>query len=375
MVASTLLYICVFFISTVLFWLSQKLKSNLLAVLGLLVPCLLSAFRSSNVGQDVSLYVVPNIEAGQEFVSKGFFFFYENIPMPVEIGFAFLLYVGVLLNSLSVIFFLIQILVIFPVYMALKMYGDKVSLPLGMLTFYLLSYHFSLSGMRVSIAMSLLLYAFVLYRKLKISKSILVVLLASLFHNSVFLVLLLLLMIIFLFKTKRRKSLLALGGLSLFVMFFFFHKVLNAVAFIVSVANPRYAYYLYEYAGRGSFADVPTMDFFVKTLLILLAFFLIVNKKKMRLSFYNIYTFVFVCVLLGRFFVLFNAVFYESLRIAFYFDMFLVLWVAFVPRCYSKECSSHRFGISVLCSTLSFVYWAFMMTKGAYGTSVYSLNW
>jgi hypothetical protein len=79
MVASTLLYICVFFISTVLFWLSQKLKSNLLAVLGLLVPCLLSAFRSSNVGQDVSLYVVPNIEAGQEFVSKGFFFFYENI--------------------------------------------------------------------------------------------------------------------------------------------------------------------------------------------------------------------------------------------------------------------------------------------------------
>lgn len=375
MVASTLLYICVFFISTVLFWLSQKLKSNLLAVLGLLVPCLFAALRSPEVGIDVNLYVMPNFDESRGLIANGFLYFYKNMPFSTEIGFAFLLYIGNLFDSLPLSFFFIHALIVIPIYLALRLYKDRVSLPLGMIVFYLLLYNFSLSCMRGSIAMSLLLYAFVLFVHLKYFRACLVLLFASLFHNSTFLVAFIIFFVTCILKNRRREMLIVAFFLCAIFVFLFFSKIMNVVAQIVMIANPRYAYYLYTYVGTGSFADVPITDFLCKLLLIVFAFIFINNKKKIRFSYFNLYGAFFLFALVGRFFVLFNAVFYEAMRIAFYFDMFLILLVAFVPKCYKEDSDLARFCLSAICSLPAFFYWAyFIMWKGAYGTSVYSFN-
>lgn len=45
---------------------------------------------------------------------------------------------------------------------------------------------------------------------------------------------------------------------------------------------------------------------------------------------------------MGRIFVLFNSVFYEAMRIAFYFDLFLILYVASIFAVSNKI---HQIGI------------------------------
>lgn len=376
-----MIYLIAFFLSATFIYISEFLRRKSLqsdfffSFVGLLLPCLLAAFRSPDVGIDVNLYVMPNFEESRGLISNGFLYFFENMPFRTEIGFAFLLYIGNLFGSLSLSFFLIQLFIVVPIYLTLRRYGDRVSLPLGMLIFYFLSYNFSLSCTRVSIAMSCILYAYSFFRKGEFYNCLFVVIFACLFHYSAILVAIIVFSVARMLKSRNRNKYLFVLGISLFFLFFFFSKIMDDVALIIRVVNPRYSHYLYEYIGTGSFADVPITDFFCKLLLIVLALVFINNKKKINFSFVNLYGAILLFALIGRFFVLFNAVFYESMRIAFYFDMFLVLLVAFIPKCYRSDSSLARFGLSVICSLPAFFYWAyFIMWKGAYGTSVYSFN-
>ena len=78
--------------------------------------------------------------------------------------------------------------------------------------------------------------------------------------------------------------------------------------------------------------------------------------------------------LIGRLFVLFNAIFYESMRIAFYFDMFLIPYAASIYSCPIKR-KFDRCVVSTIVILPSFLYWLyFIMYKGGYATNVFKFR-
>ena len=218
--------------------------------------------------------------------------------------------------------------------------------------------------MRVSIAMSALMLAYVLFPKHK-KKALLLYIFAIAFHSSAALLGVIFYAIYRIVNSQRMYRNLSILFGSLMLFFVGIKFLLPYLVLVSSFLNPRYGYYLSEYIGSGSFSDIPVTDFLSK--FVLIAFFYRLLKGTSVLQEHKD---IVILVLVGRYFVLFNAVFYEAMRIAFYFDLFLIVLASLV---YSSNLRRVNKLISYIMILLpSFFYWIyFMMYKGAYETNYY----
>lgn len=205
-------YIITFLLSTLLLFFSDRVKvnqRNYIVILALILPAVLAAFRVNNIGTDVEVYLNPIINAALETSSfdeyLNFEWFGEWRPVLVsefEIGFTTLVYF--IANSFGVTWtkFILQLLIIFPIYIAIKKY-NKYPAWLGMLVFYLMMYNSTLNMIRQSIAISFILLAIVYFLENKKKYFIISFLIAVLFHKTAFI----LLVIVALYYWIRLKSL------------------------------------------------------------------------------------------------------------------------------------------------------------------------
>ena len=112
--SSILLYLFVFTISVSLVFFAERctyilshkgnninMLGKVLIVISIFILCVFAALRSPSVGIDVSIYVTPNWNQNY---SQDFLTYYENMMVPTEIGFAFILYIGLLLDNLGITF-------------------------------------------------------------------------------------------------------------------------------------------------------------------------------------------------------------------------------------------------------------------------------
>ena len=371
---SVVIYISTFFFSVLLFSISNRLffekrkKERILwgyviLSVGILIPCLLAAFRDVSVGQDVAGYVLPNFDYSTGLTEKGFFYFYENMPFPTEIGFAFILYIGIINRSVGLSFFIMQLMTILPVYMTLAKFKNVMSVPLGMATYFFLNYNFSLSGMRGSIAMSILLLMSYYMYKGKHFIAILLSGIAFLFHDSAIILAFLFYLIYYNVKrgfNRRFMFIILVIGMSILA---FWNEILQILFFMLSNLNARYLYYLQKDA---DFEGVFMTDFLSKLSLIAVVYFLLKKRTKLLL---NKYLFV-ICVI-GRVLLLLNTRISEFSRIANYFDMYLILYSAVVYSTVKKQLEN-KFASYTIVLMPSFLYWLyFIMKVGAYDTNIY----
>lgn len=371
---SIFIYLSTFFISSLCFVLAQKLYYTnvrykkilgvIFGVFSILIPCLLASFRGLKVGIDIYGYITPNFVTSSYTLSKGFFFFWNSMSVPTEIGFAYLMYVCCQLKSIGLLFFIIEFLAIFPVLIVLNMFRRQGAAFVGIMTFFFLFYNLTLCVMRVSIAMSALMLAYVLFPKHK-KKALLLYIFAIAFHSSAALLGVIFYAIYRIVNSQRMYRNLSILFGSLMLFFVGIKFLLPYLVLVSSFLNPRYGYYLSEYIGSGSFSDIPVTDFLSK--FVLIAFFYRLLKGTSVLQEHKD---IVILVLVGRYFVLFNAVFYEAMRIAFYFDLFLIVLASLV---YSSNLRRVNKLISYIMILLpSFFYWIyFMMYKGAYETNYY----
>ena len=347
-----------------------KFYGIICVIIGVLIPCILASVRDITVGGDVKAYVTSNFVSSKLLISNGFWYYFENMPKDTEIGFAYILYLGNIFNSLGLSFFLIELFIIIPVYIFLVKIRAQSSVTLGMATFYFLSYNFSLSGMRGSIAMSLLLLAYYYLNEKKYKVAIPIILLAILFHNSAILLSVLYFVIAKLQKLKYGNIVKIMSLSFIVVLFLFTDKILSLLVSIAGFASARYVFYLSTYIGAGSISDIPSTDLICK--LALIAIIYSWQHKYKKYTFGNLPFLYFA--LIGRLFVLFNAIFYESMRIAFYFDMFLIPYAASIYSCPIKR-KFDRCVVSTIVILPSFLYWLyFIMYKGGYVTNVFKFR-
>jgi hypothetical protein len=160
-------------------------------------------------------------------------------------------------------------------------------------------------------------------------------------------------------------------GLLTFLLLFYRYiaLVLQQIIFYI---HPRYAFYIGKYINNGfAWQDIILSELLFKFIIFFFSFIALYLYDKKDTRFHNLCFLAF----LGVYFTIFNANFYESTRIAYYFNYFLILFVPLALKtCFSKDLPT--IVIKNICCLLPvFLYWLYLiMIIGAYGTNNYSFN-
>lgn len=188
-------YLISFALSVLLIAYAEKRRLRvflLVSAVALLIPCLVAGLRAQNIGTDVMVYVKPLTNAAlsarnfAEYQDGYWFAQWRNLYVQdYEIGFSALVYVvAKLTHSLGAVLFMIEALMVVPVYVALARDRKNIPVWLGMLVFYLMFYNTTLNMMRQWIAMAFLLLAFRMLLEKKWWLMGLFCVVGTLFHNT-----------------------------------------------------------------------------------------------------------------------------------------------------------------------------------------------
>ncbi|HCJ08071.1 MAG TPA: hypothetical protein DHV96_06840 [Lachnospiraceae bacterium] len=372
-IKSIQIYLLFFLISFLFCYLSERMFSKkkkrlgfFLAVVSIFVLCLLAALRSTKVGVDISVYLLPNFNRATSY--SDFLSFYSVASSQMELMFSLLVYEFAQLGNLSALFFTIQLLILLPIYIVLYRNCNNCSMTTAFIIYVFLFYNFSLSGMRQSIAMSLVFLAIDYLMKSNYKKFVFWGCVAVLFHKGALISLIVIALIIIFENKKSYKRLLWCLAFILLAFFAFYNQFANLLAKLFWIINPRYSYYIVTYMSDGiQWGNIPTTEIVLKFGIVLVSILFGHYRKKQNTR--NIS--ILAISLLGRYFVLLNARMYEALRIAYYFDIFCITLAG--KTVYQQKHQANRRIISIFLILLAFLYWIyFIMYVGGYQTNVFT---
>ncbi len=192
-----MVYVVTFVISSLLAVPVQKYnKRDVRHFFGLmfmiLIPCLVAALRAFTIGTDVKVYAEPMFNIAKqsnnffEFLNQEWVLSYVRRKIiDTEIGYDLLVYISAnTFNSMRMLLFLTEYLIIAPVYYALYKQKDKISIWLGMFVFFCMFYNGTLNIMRQGIAMSFILLGFSCLMSKEKKKALICLVVATLFHTA-----------------------------------------------------------------------------------------------------------------------------------------------------------------------------------------------
>lgn len=348
---------------TIIFW--------IISIVAILIPCLLAGLRDPYVGLDTKFYVVSNFNKVVRNEPDFFDFVFDSElkiqVVSIEPAFAVLVYFcAKVFNNLQVLLFLISLLTIAPIYLALYINRNNNSIALGMGIFLFFFYSFTLSGMRQSIAMAFVVLAYSEFYNKKYILSLISCVIAYFFHTSTIIIIPILMILYIITKLKNKKKVYSLLFIFLAIFFVFYRNIALVISEFLSFISERYAGYIRRYLYPAfMWSDIPITDFLSKTLIVVILVLLICKYKKSSMMESSL-----IAVILGRYFVLFQANFFESMRIAIYFDYFMIFIIPMVVKRRFSDNLDTKIVTYIIALMPAMAYWFyFMMYIGAYRTN------
>lgn len=370
---SIVIYMSFFVVSFIFCYLSERKYrkrkrqlGNFYAGISVLILCILAAVRSTSVGGDIMVYLLPNFERAITYSS--FTEFYAVASVQMEFLFSLLVYCYAKIGNLSLLFFTIELLILVPLYYVLYKSKERCSITIAYIIYVFLFYNFSFSGMRQSIAMSMMFLAIYHLMNKDYIKLVFWSIIAILFHKGAVVPLVLITLILVFEKRKSYKKLLGILTVILLSFFVLYNQFANVLANVFLLISPRYSYYIQMYISPNiQWGNIPSTEIVMKLGIVMICALFGYYKKSGNIR--NVSFLVFS--LLGRYFVLLNARMYEALRIAYYFDVFSIVLVG--NTVYQQRIYTNRRVLSICMVGLAFFYWIyFIMYIGGYKTNVFS---
>ena len=333
------------------------------SVIALLIPCLIAAFRAMNVGTDVMVYVKPLTESAivsgnlKEYFNCYWFLEWRNLyAVDYDIGFSMVVYVvAKLTRSLPAVLFAIQALMIVPVYIAIARNRKNMPVWIGMAIYLLLYYNSTLNMMRQWVAMAFLLLAFQMFMEKRGYWTVILSVVAFLFHSTAVVAIPVYLLYWLLWMPKDRS--LTQGNLSVRISTIF--AVLIFLVAIVALMNLSLVIKLLSMVGLSQFSNylqgdqitlLPGQIALRIPLFAMLFFCWKELDEKWRITPFFLATLLLDLVVSHLVSVDVNA-----LRISFYLSMYNMIWIpAAIGSCKSKE---KRILLSVLVVCYGLFYW------------------
>lgn len=180
---SILIYVGSLFLSMAFVYIGQKKNKFVFLLLAAVILTFVGGTKAISVGNDSESYYYNFVLIGQGDISNSWF----------EIGFVYLIYlIYFVFKDPQWCFVVIHFLIYFFLILRLWDFKKNSSLPVAFLSLYTIFFFFSLTGIRQSLAVSLVFYASRFIKKRNYLAFIIISLFASLFHRSAFIGLLLL---------------------------------------------------------------------------------------------------------------------------------------------------------------------------------------
>ena len=210
------IYLAVFAVTSLLFKLGEKVKKKqriFLDLLAIVMLCMLAGLRAETVGTDTGGYFQPTINAAlsshsmYEYMNSTWMVrgFYHKIVSQYELGYSLFVWLTAkLFHSVAAVQFCVQMLIVTPLYFVLRKRGDTC-VWLAMLVYDLFFFNNSLNAIRQSVAMSFVVVALFYWTQKEKKKSLLWVVLGTLFHTSALIIVFIIAVYEFIQRDKKQK--------------------------------------------------------------------------------------------------------------------------------------------------------------------------
>lgn len=326
-----------------------KLPYCLLIFIGLLIPAIIAGVRDYSVGTDVLVY-------GNTWFNRAFTADYKTYiewatSSSVGSGYAFLNYViSRFTNNPHIFYFVYNFLENIIIFLGIKHFSGQINVTLGMSTYYFLFFNVLLNILRQGMALALIVWGLKYVVDKKFIKYILVVAVATLFHNTSFLAILIYLVYWISNDVKNTSVLKDIVSLSIVMLILILFTQLTTVLFSHLLLSDRYQAFIGSSNVRGGFLGhlllcIPILALYVLNL--------IYNKKLSGMDKSFSYL-VLVTTLMS----IFNIYSSNLSRITLYFDFLFIIMIPYIvknglPRIKWKNVDVEL----VLVTIYLFIYW------------------
>ena len=368
-------YLGVFFASSSLIALSEKIKKNqrlFFVILALALPCILAGLRANHIGTDTEVYLMPTINAAtsshsfSEYLDTSWYRIWRFLSVKdFERGFTLVVYITTKLLGAFWTKFILEMLIIAPTFLAIKKYG-KYPAWLGMMVFYLTIYNSTLNMMRQSVAVAFTLLGILYFIERNKKGFVTCLLVGCSFHISGVVLLLITAMFYFIKPNQQLDTLfsrrvelqkvaliLVLGIASLFSL-----GVVSSILKIIGLGS-----YVNYFGGTFHFVQNQFLSRFPIMLLMLISWYKWNEGESNARFFIAMFILEILCLQL-------TSVNIYSGRIAYFFSSVNVL--AYPSLCYCRPQKGRRFFmISALLGYLLFYWWFYYGVQGIDATIPY----
>lgn len=356
-----MIYLIIFTISLIFIYMAAKIKNKkislLLSFVGIMLPCILAALRSIDIGTDVQVYVYPLYKTSLKYDNFLTFFKYPYSTIN-DVLYLLTTYIGSkITKNISGVFFLNQLFVILPIYVAInKKFKKPEQIVFAMFIYYFLLYNISLNIARQSIAVALSILALTYLDSNKNIKYLFISFIAFLFHKSA--IIMIPLFIIQKILREENKNMLAKKICKVFIFLVVIISILFLPALIKLIIKA--GIYSDKFTGILKFARNIDINF-IDTLLYIIIFFVISINKFFLIKINKNFEFYYFLSFIAIFTLQLGSIVKYSDRIGmyiFYPAVFLILPYISTFNI-KKQISKNRFICCLFIIVSIICYWIF----------------
>lgn len=356
-----MIYIVTFLLSLLFIKLSivtkkkNKIISIILEIIAILLPCLLAALRDYSIGTDIRIYANNLFENSKKF--SDFWLYYKSNYVVVDFLYLLVTFIcGKLSSDIGLLFFVLEALVIIPIYIALKnRFGSSNSLILGMFLFFMFFYNQSYNLIRQGVSISFIILGLSFLEKQEKKPFWICLAIAYLFHSSALIFIIFYLLYLFINTKKINHKvkfifevMIVVGGIMAIPLL---PKIVNIVGDLGIIRPEKELLYIKNVRLNYRFNYYYTLTYIFVFLVIL-----IMNKRfkeKESNSTYYLFSAILSIILLQ-----FDSVISNAGRIGYY--MFYPLVITILPYIIYKEKMTKNLLILLLVVICFFAAYWFM---------------
>lgn len=290
-------------------------------LLGLLIPSILAGVRDYSIGTDIEVY--GNIWFERAHRVNLYEYLRWAVTSSIGLVYALLNYfVGIFTSDPHVFYFVLMLTELALVYWAVTRFRNTISVPVAMLCYYFLFYNITLNILRQSLALAIMTVAISCLARNKDKQFLIIWLIASLAHSSALLMIVLFPLKVYSLQKEKRFHTLVLFCITAVAMMMY-SKILELLIHI-GVLSERYVIYMGGIAAGGRMTR--TALFSLISILIIMGYPVLQRDNKNAIFLVN--TAMMASALTLILFFGNN----QIIRIAYYFDISLILILPFLDR-------------------------------------------
>ena len=341
-----MIYLVIFFISAFFSFMYQKAKKKtaqkVFAILAILLPTLLAAFRNESIGTDTLYYIKDTFMRACTYDSWISFIQSSDI----EIGYLLINFiVSRITHNIHVLYFVLQFIIQFLIFKACTKMKNQVPVWFSYLSFLLLYYNRSLNMCRQTIALSMVLYAYQYLKDRKFLKGGLLVFSSLLFHTSAIIGIFIYIFMLLIPNNKQKTFVLKL--LIYIVLLVAILGYNNILLFLIDhgILSSRYTYYLADINGNIIWVDY-ALKLGIFAISLFLYKFLIQKKENRTLIYFLLIDFTIYHL---------GFVANYAQRISYYFGYFNIFLIPQFSQCFQGQ--KQKIMVRSMVIGILIVYW------------------